>query len=248
MNKQPSRTLCRASWRHSAAQGQRAATTQHSCSCSTHSGKCAPQRGQHRTRSLTLLPTKGSRNCIFVLHCSRNLLRGFLSSKSGVVLCLVGFQDKEEPTQANRSVATGCDTIAAEMRASLRSYSLATDNSSLGRRLCTSPVRQPAQARPQRHRCTAVLAMRAVIQRVRSASVEVEGCIVSSIGRGWLCLVRVPLLASQWPLSGRGVTSNEQGHCPAMPCPPIGWNHRWRRRRRRRVLVQEDIAHAWLGG
>lgn len=31
--------------------------------------------------------------------------------------------------------------------------------------------------------------MRAVIQRVKSASVEVEGKIVSRIGQGWLCLV-----------------------------------------------------------
>ncbi|WIA13316.1 hypothetical protein OEZ85_006899 [Tetradesmus obliquus] len=33
--------------------------------------------------------------------------------------------------------------------------------------------------------------MRAVIQRVTSASVEVEGKIISKIGRGWLCLVGV---------------------------------------------------------
>lgn len=32
-------------------------------------------------------------------------------------------------------------------------------------------------------------AMRAVIQRVKSASVEVESKIVSRIGQGWLCLV-----------------------------------------------------------
>ncbi|KAF8058089.1 dtd [Scenedesmus sp. PABB004] len=48
-----------------------------------------------------------------------------------------------------------------------------------------------SRAAPRCRRALRPLAMRAVLQRVKSASVEVDGAVVSSIGRGWLCLVGV---------------------------------------------------------
>eukprot|EP00879_Flechtneria_rotunda_P028125 GHRR01030204.1.p1 GENE.GHRR01030204.1~~GHRR01030204.1.p1 ORF type:complete len:190 (+),score=33.15 GHRR01030204.1:558-1127(+) len=53
-----------------------------------------------------------------------------------------------------------------------------------GTHCCSTIRRLPHSRRP-----LAVAAMRAVIQRVTTASVEVEGKIVSKIGRGWLCLI-----------------------------------------------------------
>jgi hypothetical protein len=75
-----------------------------------------------------------------------------------------------------------------------------------------------------------VMAMRAVIQRVKSASVEVEGKIVSRIGQGWLCLVSwlFGRAESTAELSQRVRIAPSLSTCVLVPLPTAaaGWAHK----------------------
>lgn len=57
-----------------------------------------------------------------------------------------------------------------------------------------------------------VIAMRAVIQRVRSASVEVDGKVISRIGPGLLCLIGV---------KDTDATADQEFLCVLVPLPPL---------------------------